>query len=105
MPGQPVTLQPQRLHFRYAEAFAPLADAYETLLLDVLIGDQTLFVRGAEVEGSWSLYSPVLEHRPQVHPYAAGTWGPLQADRLLVERGQRWFPVPADEARIPEPRG
>jgi len=96
-PGQPVTLQPQRLHFRYAEAFAPLADAYETLLLDVLIGDQTLFVRGDEVEGSWSLYGPVLEHRPQVHPYAAGTWGPPEAERFLLERGQRWFPARADE--------
>jgi glucose-6-phosphate 1-dehydrogenase len=92
-PGQPVTLQPQRLHFRYAEAFGPLADAYETLLLDVLVGDQTLFVRADEVEASWSLYTPILEHRPPVHPYPAGTWGPPAADQLLAGQGYQWFPV------------
>jgi len=92
-PGQPVTLQPQRLHFRYAEAFGPLADAYETLLLDVLAGDQTLFVRADEVEASWSLYTPVLERRPPVHPYPAGTWGPPAADQLLAGQDYQWFPV------------
>jgi glucose-6-phosphate 1-dehydrogenase len=50
--GQPITVQTQKLHFRYAEAFAPLADAYETLLLDVVMGDQTLFVRNDWVEAS-----------------------------------------------------
>lgn len=90
-PGQPITLQTQKLHFRYAEAFAPLADGYETLLLDVLMGDQTLFVRNDWVETSWRLYSPVLEHSPQVHPYTAGSWGPVAADRLLDKEGRRWF--------------
>ncbi len=89
-PGQPITLQTQKLHFRYAEAFAPLADAYETLLLDVVIGDQTLFVRSDWVEASWRLYMPVLEKPPQVHPYAAGTWGPTAADRLLEKDGRQW---------------
>jgi glucose-6-phosphate 1-dehydrogenase len=92
-PGQPVSLQPQRLHFRYAEAFGPLADAYETLLVDILAGDQTLFVRADEVEASWRLYTPVLEDRPPVHPYAAGTWGPPEADQLLAGQGYQWFPV------------
>lgn len=92
-PGQPVTLQPQRLHFRYAEAFGPLADAYETLILDILAGDQTLFVRADEVEASWSLYTPLLEPRPPVHQYPAGTWGPPAADELLAGQGYQWFPV------------
>lgn len=92
-PGQPITVQTQRLHFRYSEAFAPLPDGYETLLLDVLAGDQTLFVRADEVEASWRLYTPVLEHRPRVEPYAAGMWGPATADDLLAREGHQWFPV------------
>lgn len=92
-PGQPVTLQAQRLHFRYAEAFGPLADAYETLLLDVLAGDQTLFVRADEVEASWRLYTPVLLQKPPVQPYAAGTWGPRAAEELTARDGFQWFPI------------
>jgi len=90
-PGSPITLKTQRLHFRYAEAFGPLPEGYETLLLDVLAGDQTLFVRADEVEASWRLYTPVLEARPRVHAYASGTWGPAAADQLLAEAGDQWF--------------
>jgi glucose-6-phosphate 1-dehydrogenase len=90
-PGQPLALQTEKLHFRYAEAFAPLADAYETLLLDVAAGDQTLFVRRDWVEASWRLYTPVLESPHQIHPYAAGTWGPVASDKLLTEGGHQWF--------------
>jgi len=75
-PGQEIQLQTQRLHFRYAEAFEPLPEAYETLLLDVMTGDQTLFVRGDEAETAWKIYAPFLETRPQLHSYAAGSWGP-----------------------------
>jgi len=81
--GQPITLTSQRLHFRYSEAFGPLPDAYENLLLDVITGDQTLFVRYDEVEGSWQLYDLLLEKDIPVHPYPAGTWGPSEAGRLL----------------------
>jgi glucose-6-phosphate 1-dehydrogenase len=90
-PGQAIDLQSQRLQFRYAEAFEPLPDAYETLLLDVVRGDQTLFVRSDEVEAAWALYAPILERRPPVTFYPAGTWGPAEADRLLAD-GARWFP-------------
>jgi glucose-6-phosphate 1-dehydrogenase len=72
-PGEPLTLQTQRLHFRYSEAFGPLPDAYQTLLLDILRGDQTLFVRADEVEASWRLYTPILESQIPLHPYPAGT--------------------------------
>jgi glucose-6-phosphate 1-dehydrogenase len=92
-PGQRITLQTERLNFRYAEAFSPLPDAYETLLLDVLTGDQTLFVRADEVEAAWNLYAPVLETRPSANFYPAGTWGPSTADRLFKPDGERWIPV------------
>ncbi len=81
-PGQEVAMQTQRLHFRYAEAFGPLPEAYETLLLDVAVGDQTLFVRGDEVETAWRLYDPILNEEQDVHPYPAGTSGPLAAEAL-----------------------
>jgi glucose-6-phosphate 1-dehydrogenase len=92
-PGQGVALQTQRLRFRYAESFAPLPDAYETLLVDVLAGDQTLFVRADEVETAWALLAPTLAQPPAVHPYPAGTWGPSEAARLLVDPGTEWVPA------------
>jgi glucose-6-phosphate 1-dehydrogenase len=45
-------------------------------------GDQTLFVHAEEVEASWALYTPLLEQAHAVFPYPAGTWGPIEADRL-----------------------
>jgi glucose-6-phosphate 1-dehydrogenase len=59
-------------------------------LLDVLKGDATLFVRDDWVEASWELYTPVLQKRPRILPYAAGTWGPAEADRLLEKLGRGW---------------
>lgn len=87
-PGQPPSLQTHRLHFRYAEVFAPLPDAYETLLGDTLAGDQTLFVRDDEVEASWRLYTPLLTDRGPVHPYRAGTWGPQETEQLFHHGGK-----------------
>ncbi|HKF52538.1 MAG TPA: hypothetical protein VKB26_09515, partial [Candidatus Acidoferrales bacterium] len=78
------------LHFRYSEVFQPLADAYETLLLDVLQGDATLFVSDDWVEASWRLYTPLLENKPKVVSYAAGSWGPPEADALLKDLGRTW---------------
>jgi glucose-6-phosphate 1-dehydrogenase len=84
-PGEPFALTTHTLDFRYGEAYARLSDAYETLLLDVLIGDQTLFVRADEVEAAWGLYTPVLEREHEVHLYPAGSWGPDQADSLVTD--------------------
>ncbi len=92
-PVEGITMETQRLHFRYDEAFGPLPDAYETLLLDVVTNDQTLFVRADEVEASWRLYDPLLEERPPVHPYEPGSWGPPEADHLLERTGRRWMVV------------
>jgi glucose-6-phosphate 1-dehydrogenase len=78
-PGEPFRIQRLPLHFSYAEAFDRLPEAYQTLLLDVLTGDQTLFVSADEVEASWALYAPLLDGRRAVFPYPAGTWGPIEA--------------------------
>jgi glucose-6-phosphate 1-dehydrogenase len=81
--GQPIRLTTQKLRFKYSEAFGPLPDAYENLLLDVIIGDQSEFVRYDEVEGAWALYDRLLRERVPVFPYRAGTWGPPEADKLF----------------------
>lgn len=90
-PGQPIALKTQRLRFRYAEAFGPLPDAYETLLRDVLLGDATHFVRSDEIEEAWRLYEGILSDPPEVYPYPAGSWGPKEADALLRREGRSWW--------------
>ena len=91
-PGADVELASERLHFEYADAFGSLPEAYETLLYDVAAGDQTLFVHAAEVEASWRLYEPLLDQPLAMAPYAAGTWGPAEADRLL-DRPKAGWPI------------
>ena len=89
-PGPSFRLARQPLHFDYAEAFGPLPEAYETLLLDVLEGDQTLFVHADEVEASWALYTPLLDGTSPPARYPAGSWGPDEADTLAGEGALRW---------------
>jgi glucose-6-phosphate 1-dehydrogenase len=92
-PGERFTLQTQRMAFRYAEAFGTLPAGYETLLLDVMRGDQTLFVHADETEASWRLYSPLLRRRPRLHLYRAGSWGPEAAEKLMHSPDQAWAGV------------
>jgi glucose-6-phosphate 1-dehydrogenase len=80
-PGEETTIDTQSLHFRYSDVYGKLPDAYRTLILDILEGDQTLFVRADEVEASWRLYDPLLEQAPKLVGYAAGTWGPAEMDQ------------------------
>lgn len=90
-PGDHFTLDTRHMEFRYAEAFgAPLSAGYETLLLDVLEGDQTLFVHAEETEASWRLYEPLLSRDAPPHPYPAGSWGPAAADDLMAASGATW---------------
>ena len=61
-----------------------------------MVGDGTLFIRGDEAEQSWGLLSPVLESWNTMaghglEKYSAGTWGPLAADKLLLQRGHEWI--------------
>ena len=93
-PGLEITLVD--MDFTYAEAFGNEAHpAYETLLLDCMIGDPTLFTRSDEVEMAWEIIDPVLDYWDK-HPdtplptYAAGSWGPKEADKLLDGDHTRW---------------
>ncbi len=93
-PGLEIT--PVDMDFTYAEAFGNDAHpAYETLLLDCMIGDPTLFTRSDEVEMAWEIIDPVLQYwdqhsDAQLPTYTAGSWGPKEADQLLDGDHTRW---------------
>jgi glucose-6-phosphate 1-dehydrogenase len=89
-PGRPFQLSEHALQFDYEQAFGQLPEAYETLLRDVMIGDQTLFVSADFTETAWRLYDPLLTGEKSVHSYTAGSWGPSEADALLERNGHRW---------------
>jgi glucose-6-phosphate 1-dehydrogenase len=91
VPGRELRVQTHRMKFHYADVFGPLPDGYETLLMDIMLGDPTLFVRADEVEESWRLYDPLLRTPPPLRSYPAGTWGPAEAQTLVQEWGQRWY--------------
>jgi len=84
------------MNFRYGSAFGrPVPEAYETLLLDAMLGDATLYARHDFVEASWALVTPI--HQAWVSPHAkppatyeAGEWGPTDADELIAANGRRW---------------
>jgi glucose-6-phosphate 1-dehydrogenase len=67
--------------------FAELMSPYERLLGDALAGDPTLFASQSEVEAQWRVVDPVLKQPPPLHVYEPGTWGPLEADRLVADLG------------------
>jgi glucose-6-phosphate 1-dehydrogenase len=97
-------LSPVNMRFNYREAFeATPPEAYETLLLDIIRGDATLFMRADQVETAWSVVTPILERWQQVPPvdfpnYPAGTWGPEAAEILIGQDGRSWFqPTAASE--------
>ncbi len=90
VPGRELRVQTHRMVFHYADVFGELPDGYETLLIDMLLGDPTLFVRADEVEESWRLYDPILRSPPPVTFYPAGSWGPPEARTLVEEWGYRW---------------
>jgi glucose-6-phosphate 1-dehydrogenase len=87
---------PVYMDFDYESAFGKSsANGYERLLLDAMLGDQTLFSHRDGVETNWSLYTPILQawaaKKPEVFPnYFAGTWGPECSDRLLEKENHVW---------------
>ncbi|MFZ0892389.1 MAG: glucose-6-phosphate dehydrogenase [Thermoplasmata archaeon] len=92
VPGREIRVQTNRMKFHYADVFGELPDGYETLLIDVMLGDPTLFVRADEVEESWRLYAPLLAHPPPIVFYPANTWGPPEAQALIQQWGHMWSP-------------
>lgn len=96
IPGLETRVQPVKMHFRYKTTFgSDTPEAYERLILDSMIGDSTLFIRGDETEASWKLITPVHEWWRElgargVETYAAGSWGPLASERMLWHNRHQW---------------
>jgi glucose-6-phosphate 1-dehydrogenase len=96
VPGLGLDVRSVTMDFTYGSAFnVDSPDAYETLILDALQGDASLFTRADEVEQAWSIVDPIIgawaEAPPPDFPnYDAGTWGPEAADQLLARDGRRW---------------
>lgn len=119
IPGPAVRLGAVNMDFQYCDYFgATPSTGYETLLYDCMMGDPTLFQRADMVEAAWTVVQPILDVWKALPPrdfpnYAAGTWGPRQADELLLREGREWRdptrpdgryqPPPAERASPPAP--
>ncbi len=94
VPGSSMEVRDVNMDFSYGQAFTESSpEAYERLILDVLLGEPSLFPGNAEVELSWKILDPVLEHwaeNGKPEPYEAGTWGPPSAQEMMRRTGREW---------------
>ena len=96
VPGISVRIRSVNMDFLYGASFAVQPPtAYETLLLDCLLGDSTLFARRDEIEAAWSLVTDILNGWREMPPpdfpnYEAGSWGPREAQELMASDGRQW---------------
>jgi glucose-6-phosphate 1-dehydrogenase len=103
-PGLKMVLYPVDMQFNYHESYTSgTPEAYETLLLDIMEGDSTLFMRADQVEAAWKALMPIInawENNPSVNfpNYEAGMQGPEDAEALIAKDGHNWIVMP------PEPR-
>lgn len=99
-PGLDMLLNTVDMIFDYEGVYTAQApEAYETLLLDAMLGDQTLFMRGDQVEAAWELIMPIVNNwqgRKSINfpNYAADSWGPEAAEALIARDGFHWFSLP-----------
>ncbi len=105
VPGMRMHLKPVEMDFTYRTSFTEQSpEAYETLLLDVLEGDATQFMRADQVEAAWKIVMPILnkwnKSKTGMQKYAAGTWGPKAADKLIQKSGFEWILLPTDKISI-----
>ena len=95
-PGLTTSLDPVDMEFCYKTSFdTPQPDAYERLLLDVILGDQSLFISQEEVGASWKIIDPVRKvwdtNHPRLSVYKPGSWGPKEAEDLIKREGRQWL--------------
>ena len=96
VPGLGLDIRAVNMDFTYGSAFAvDSPDAYETLILDAMLGDGSLFTRADEVEEAWRIVTPIIDAwldmpAPEFPNYAAGSWGPAKADELIERDGRHW---------------
>jgi glucose-6-phosphate 1-dehydrogenase len=96
VPGPASPIQPVKMDFRYTSYFGGTPpEAYERLIWDCILGDNTLFARSDEVAKSWQIYTPLLDYwesnRPANFPnYPAGSWGPEEAEEMMAREERSW---------------
>jgi glucose-6-phosphate 1-dehydrogenase len=97
-PGPDICVRPVKMHFHYDRAFgiAEPPSAYEWLLLDAMLGNQTLFPRSDWIYKAWSIVDPITQHweselANDLPNYPAGSWGPMAADTLIKRDGRAWY--------------
>ncbi|MGW2523506.1 glucose-6-phosphate dehydrogenase, partial [Streptomyces sp. NPDC001617] len=94
VPGTSMEIRDVSMDFAYGESFTESSpEAYERLILDVLLGDSNLFPRTEEVELSWEILDPIEEYwdtHGTPAQYPSGTWGPVEADEMLAREGRSW---------------
>lgn len=103
IPGLQMKLKPVEMDFMYKDAYSnDIPEAYETLLLDVLEGDATLFMRADQVEAAWKVVMPIINAwrknpSKQLRFYQPGSWGPVAANKLLKPFSKDWILLPGEE--------
>jgi glucose-6-phosphate 1-dehydrogenase len=106
-PGLKMLLNPVDMLFNYNDAYSGgTPEAYETLLLDILQGDATLFMRADQVEAAWAILMPILEawkanSSPNFPNYDAGSDGPEDAEALIAKDGHNWIVTPSEKTDEP----
>ena len=90
-PGPAMRLGDAEMIFRYADSFAKAheLEGYERLILEAMLGDQSLFTRSDGIERLWEVSAPLIEHPPPVELYSPGSWGPDSVHRLIAPH--RWY--------------
>src|ERR1700712_2427439 len=95
VPGPVMEVRDVNMDFSYGQSFTEASpEAYERLILDVLLGEPSLFPQDEEVELSWEILDPIEKYwsrsNSQPEPYASGTWGPTSADAMMARDGRTW---------------
>jgi glucose-6-phosphate 1-dehydrogenase len=104
LPGEAMRLAPVDMRFTYRDSFKTTPpEAYETLLLDVMLGDATQFMRADQLEAAWSIINPIQDAWASAAAadfpnYTAGTWGPEAGEVLIAQDGRSWIVPELEEA-------
>ena len=107
-PGLELKISPVEMDFTYKESYLQsVPEAYETLLLDALLGDATLFMRADQVEAAWKVITPILNdwgdaRKNKIPIYEPGTWGPKKAEDLIKKDGFSWVLLPQGQMKHPK---
>lgn len=99
-PGHQDLLTPAYMQFCYRHLNQELIDPYEKLLVEAISGNQTFFNDAAEIEEQWKFIDPLAKNKNKVYPYQAQSWGPKQADKLILKDGRCWIEPSMDFCQI-----